>query len=125
VPDGAPELVCDLPTLKQQALLYRLSGGDMNPLHADPAAARAAGFPAPILHGLATFGVAGHAVLKTFCDYDPALLRGLQVRFSAPVYPGETIRFEFWRDGAEVAFRARVADRNAVVLDHGRAELSA
>jgi acyl dehydratase len=123
VPNRAPEILCEMATLPQQALLYRLSA-DMNPLHADPATARAAGFRAPILHGLATYGIAGHALLKTFCDYDPAVLRSLQVRFSAPVYPGETLRFEFWREGREVAFRARVAAREVTVLDHGRAELA-
>jgi len=54
----------------EQALLYRLSG-DPNPLHVDPAVAKAAGFPRPILHGLATFGIAGHAILKSLCGYDP------------------------------------------------------
>jgi acyl dehydratase len=48
------------------ALIYRWNA-DMNPLHADPAIATAAGYPRPILHGLATFGVAGHAILKDDC----------------------------------------------------------
>ena len=64
IPDRAPDLVCDLPTRPEMALIYRLSG-DTNPLHAEPAFAREAGFPRPILHGLATIGVAGHAILKT------------------------------------------------------------
>jgi acyl dehydratase len=54
----APDEVCDLPTLPQQALVYRLSG-DYNPLHADHAVARAAGFDRPIVHGLCTLGIAG------------------------------------------------------------------
>ena len=64
IPARAPDLICDLPTRPEMALIYRLSG-DYNPLHAEPAFARAAGFPRPILHGLGTFGVSGHAVLKT------------------------------------------------------------
>jgi acyl dehydratase len=80
----------------QQPLLYRLNG-DFNPLHADPAVARAAGFDRPILHGLCTLGIAGHALLRTCCGYDPARLRSLSLRFSAPVFPGETIRTEMWR----------------------------
>ena len=55
-----------------------------NPLHADPAVAQAAGFPRPILHGLATFGVAGHAILRSLCGYDPARLTAIAGRFSAP-----------------------------------------
>jgi len=122
VPERAPDLVRDLPTLTQAALIYRLSG-DLNPLHAVPAVARAAGFSAPILHGLATYGVAGHAILAACCDYEPERLRTMDLRFSAPVYPGETIRTEMWRDDGIVSFRALVAERDAVVLNNGRAEV--
>jgi acyl dehydratase len=130
IPGRAPDIVCDLPTRPEMALIYRLSG-DVNPLHADPGFAKAAGFPRPILHGLATMGVAGHALLKTLCGYDPARLTALSVRFSAPVFPGETIRTEIWQErdkdsdkaGAVVSFRARVMERNVVAIDNGRAEL--
>ena len=123
-PQRAPDAMCDLPTLPQQALLYRLCG-DFNPLHADPAVARAAGFERPILHGLCTFAVAGHALLRTLCDYDPARLSSLQVRFSAPVYPGETLRTEIWTEADGVAFRTLAVERGVVVLSHGRAQISA
>ena len=117
VPEGKPEASCDLPTLPQAALIYRLCA-DPNPLHADPSVAKAAGFPRPILHGLCTYGVAGHAVLKMFCGYDPAKLTALSVRFSAPVFPGETIRTEMWRKNDTVLFRSRVLERNIVVLNN-------
>lgn len=122
LPARAPDLVRDLPTLPQAALIYRLSG-DLNPLHAVPAIARAAGFAAPILHGLGTLGVAGHAILAACCGYDPGRLRTMDLRFSAPVYPGETIRTEMWRDDGVVSFRARVVARDAVVLNNGRADV--
>jgi acyl dehydratase len=117
VPEGSPDAVCDLPTLSQAALIYRLCA-DRNPLHAEPAVAKAAGFPRPILHGLCSYGVAGHAVLKTFCACDPARLAALSVRYSAPVFPGETIRTEMWRRNDTVLFRARVVERNVVVLNN-------
>jgi acyl dehydratase len=123
LPERAPDVVCDLPTAPQAALVYRLSG-DPNPLHADPVVARAAGFDAPILHGLCTFGVAGHAVLRTCCDYDPSRFRSMKLRFSAPVYPGEQIRTEIWQDGNVVSFRARVLERDVTVLDNGRIEIA-
>jgi acyl dehydratase len=122
LPARAPDGVCDLPTRPEMALIYRLSG-DVNALHADPEFAKAAGFPRPILHGLATFGVAGHALLKAVCGYDPVRLTAISGRFSAPVFPGETIRTEFWRDAGVVSFRARVVERDAVVIDNGRAEI--
>jgi acyl dehydratase len=122
LPDRDADLVCDLPTRPEAALIYRLSG-DPNPLHVDPTVAQAAGYPRPILHGLATFGIAGHALLRTVCGYDPARLIAMSCRFSAPVFPGETIRTEIWRDGAAVSYRARALERDAVVINNGQAEI--
>jgi acyl dehydratase len=122
-PARAPDATCAIATAPQAALIYRLSGDD-NPLHVDPAAARRAGFPRPILHGLASFGIAARAVLATWCDYEPACLRTLALRFTGPVYPGESLRFALWRDGPVVSFTARVAERDAPALANGRAELT-
>lgn len=122
LPTRPPDLVCDLATRPEMALIYRLSA-DLNPLHADLDVAKAAGYPRPILHGLGTFGVAGHALLKSVCGYDPARLVAMSGRFSAPVFPGETIRTEIWRDGNIVSFRALVAERNVVAMNNGRAEV--
>jgi acyl dehydratase len=116
--------VVDLKTHANSALIYRLSG-DRNPLHADPKAAAAGGFRTPILHGLCTFGVAGRALIRACCGGDPARLKSVQVRFSAPVFPGETIRTEMWPENGRVSFRARVVERDAVVLNNGLATVSA
>ena len=121
LPDLPVENVMDLPTRADAALLYRLSG-DMNPLHVDPAIAAKAGFPRPILHGLATYGVACHGIVKTFCAYEPARLRTFRARLSSPVFPGEVIRLEARRAGeGEVSFQGRVLEREVVVLADGRA----
>jgi acyl dehydratase len=122
IPTRAPDAVCDLATRPETALIYRLSG-DRNPLHADPAVAKEAGFPRPIMHGLGNFGFAGHAVLKTMCGYDPQKLVSLACRFSAPVFPGETLRTEMWRDGEVVSFRTRVVERDVMAVNNGRAEV--
>jgi acyl dehydratase len=123
IPERAPDHVVEAPTLPQGALLYRLSG-DYNPLHADPAIAAVAGFQRPILQGLCTFGIAGHALLQALCDSNAAGLQAMRCRFSASVFPGETLRTEIWVDGQEVAFRVSVPARQAVVLNNGRAELA-
>jgi acyl dehydratase len=123
LPDKPPDAVCDLPTLPQAALIYRLSG-DYNPLHADPVYAQKAGFKMPILHGRCTFSIAGHAILKTCCAYDPARFKSMAGRFSSPVYPGETIRTEIWRDGHNVSFRSTVPTRGVTVLNNGHAVIS-
>ncbi|BAO91910.1 MaoC family dehydratase [Caballeronia cordobensis] len=122
MPDGAPDHVCDLATPEQLALIYRLSG-DLNPLHADPAVAAAAGFARPILHGMALMGVAAHAVLRTVLDYDDARFAGMRVRFTAPAWPGDTLRTEMWMRGSTVSLRVTAVERNAVVLNNARVDL--
>jgi len=122
LPERSPDVVCDLPALPQAALLYRLSG-DYNPLHADPAVAAAAGFARPILHGMCTMGVAAHAVLRTLLGYDPTRFAAMRVRFTAPVFPGETLRTELWIDGDRVSLRTTALDRGVIVLDKGRVDL--
>jgi acyl dehydratase len=123
LPERTPDNTCDLPTLSQAALIYRLSG-DYNPLHADPGYAKKAGFKMPILHGRCTFSIAGHALLKTCCGYDASRFKSMEGRFSSPVYPGETIRTEMWIDGSIVSFRSTVPSRNVTVLNNGRAEIA-
>jgi acyl dehydratase len=118
LPDRPADRVCDLTSVPQAALIYRLSG-DPNPLHASPEVARSAGFDAPILHGLCTLGIAGHAVLKSCLDYEAQRFHSMQLRFSAPVYPGETIRTEMWFEGNNISFRAIATERNIVVLNNG------
>jgi acyl dehydratase len=122
IPQRAADAECVLPTLPQAALIYRLSG-DLNPLHADPAVARSAGFERPILHGLATMGVAAHAVLRTLLDYDATRFAGMRVRFTAPVLPGDTLRTEMWVDGTIVSLRTTAVERGAVVLNASRVDL--
>jgi acyl dehydratase len=123
-PQSEPDVVCELPTLPQAALWYRLCS-DLNPLHADPAVALAAGFKQPILHGLASYGVVGHAIVRSLCGYDPTRLRALGLRFAGPVYPGETLSVEMWRSELGVQFQAKVKERNALVISHGLAQVEA
>src|SRR5579885_929191 len=93
-PDRAPDDIIDMPTQPNQALWYRLNG-DRNPLHASPAFAARAGFARPILHGLCTYSVAAHGLMKL----NPGrALNMIETRFSKPVYPGETLRLEAWNE---------------------------
>jgi len=117
IPETPPDITVDLPTRTEQALYYRLNGDD-NPLHSDPDVAAKAGFPRPILHGLCTLGVVTHALLRELGNYETESMKSLSLRFSSPVYPGETIRTEIWRGGA---FRARVVERDVVVVNNGAA----
>jgi acyl dehydratase len=119
LPDRTPDMRHRTETRADQALLYRLNG-DRNPLHADPELARRAGFPVPILHGLCSYAIACRAVLASVCDYDPVKIGSFDVRFTSPVYPGETIATEIWVDGDVVSFRCLVEEREVVAINNGR-----
>ncbi len=122
-PTRPPDAVVAMKTHPLQAFLYRLSG-DMNPLHADPEFAQMGGYDRPILHGLCTFGHVGRAILKTYCDNDPARLKAFEARFAGVVYPGETIVTELWREGGDVLVQARTEERGALVISNAAATVA-
>jgi acyl dehydratase len=123
IPDRAPDRSIDIATNTNQALLFRLLG-DLNPLHADPAAARAAGFERPILHGLCTYGVTCRAVLQAYANFDPARIRSHAARFAAPAYPGETLTIDLWTDDDVISFEARVRARGVKIIANGKSVLT-
>jgi acyl dehydratase len=122
-PDRAPDHEVTYATRPDQALTYRLSG-DRNPLHADPEFAKLAGFPKPILHGLCTYGFTGRALLHTLCGSDPAKFKGMEARFSKPVYPGDELTVKMWIDGNEAVFRTET-ENGDIVIDQGVARFEA
>jgi len=120
-PDRAPDVVVDLPTRPEQAIVYRLSG-DANPLHIDPETAQRAGFSRPILHGLASYGIAGVAVSRAL-GQDPSRIAKLGCGFSGVVLPGDTLTFHVWKTPAGAVFQAWSDGRK--LLDEGVIEWSA
>tara|TARA_R110002124_G_scaffold102957_2_gene251424 strand:+ start:24035 stop:24949 length:915 start_codon:yes stop_codon:yes gene_type:complete len=118
IPDREPDANMEIPTDSRQALFYRLSG-DLNPLHADPETAKAAGFPRPILHGLCSFAICCRAVMQTYCNQDPTRISHHQLRFAAPVFPGETLNISMWRDENIISFEASVEERGVTVIRNG------
>lgn len=122
VPSRAPDRSIDITTRPDQALVYRLCG-DRNPLHSDPEFAKRAGFPRPILHGMCTYGITCRGVLQTYADYDASAFKRHAVRFSSPVYPGETVSMDLWKDGNVISFEAKVKARGVTVIKNGRTEL--
>lgn len=124
LPQRPSDLSCELEMRPEQGLVYRLSG-DLNPIHADPAVARRAGLPAPVLQNLCTFGVACRGVLETICDFDPTLITGFEARYTGGVYPGDRLRLDLWQDANILSFQATVPARNRTVLDNGRCVLAA
>jgi acyl dehydratase len=118
-PTRAPDHMLEAATLPGQALLYRLTG-DRNPLHTDPAFAARGGFPAPILHGMCTYGFTGRLLLHALCDGDARRFSAMEGRFTMPVYPGDALTVLVWRDGATARFRTLRGDD--IVIDRGVVE---
>ncbi|QKG19947.1 MaoC/PaaZ C-terminal domain-containing protein [Actinomadura verrucosospora] len=123
-PAREPDHVLESRTSPGQALLYRLNG-DLNPLHADPEFAKAAGFERPILHGLASYGIVAKAVVDGVLGGDTDRLRGIGVRFAGSLYPGQTIRTSVWRDGDALTLSATCPEQgDAPVLTHAVAQVA-
>ncbi len=107
-PARAADLDTSCETAPNQALLYRLCG-DRNPLHADPQFAARAGFPAPILHGLCSYGMVLRTVVDAVLDADATRVGGFAARFAGVLFPGETIRVRAWDEGTRILVSATVA----------------
>ena len=118
IPDGEPDYVSEVSTKPDQALIFRLSG-DYNPLHSDPNFAKAAGFEKPILHGMCTYGIACRSLVNEICENDASKLKRFDCRFSSPVYPGETIVTEMWKNDKMIYFNSKVKERDKLVLKNG------
>ena len=96
IPQTSPDLAYTIETEPNQAALYRMSG-DRNPLHIDPAVAKAVGFQEPILHGLCTYGIACRRFVKEVLQGDSRRLKSYSARFSSPVIPGELLQAKVWQ----------------------------
>jgi acyl dehydratase len=110
VPDREPDVSLTFRTAPNQADRYRLTG-DENRLHWDAEFAARAGFPRPILHGLATFGITARLL-----DLDTA---SISARFTQPVFPGDELQVNAWHEECGVRFRTSV--EGTVVINDGRA----
>ncbi len=108
IPERVPDAETTYAVTPQQALLYRLCG-DRNPLHADPAFAKAAGFPAPILHGLCSYGIVLRELTDHLVDGDACAVGGFAGKFAGVVFPGETIRVRGWREDGRIVASATIA----------------
>jgi acyl dehydratase len=67
----------------------------------------------------------GRALIATACGHDVTRLKSFGGRFSAPVYPGETIRVDIWDEGqGNFGFEAKVTERDLTVFKNGLATIA-
>lgn len=127
-PHRSPEATVEYKTSAEQGALYRAASGDLNPLHIDPAVARAGGFPGPILTGTCTLGMGVLHIIDTFGGGDFGRFKSMKVRLSKPVFPGEVVTTEMWRDsakdaGTRILYRQTVG-QDRVVITQAAVELT-
>ena len=122
-PNRSPDSVYEFDTYPNQAILYRLCG-DLNPLHVDPNFSALGGFERPILHGLCTFGIATHGVVRNMCENDASRISSLEGRFTSPVIPGNKLRVDMWKEGAKVLFVVTNVTAGKVAIANGAAIVS-
>jgi acyl dehydratase len=125
---GAPTFEVSWKVAADQSLRYAEASGDRNPIHTDDAMAKMAGLDGKILHGLATMAFASIAVVSRAAAGDPARLKRLKVRFTKPVYPGDTLTASAWqleKTGGHTLYALEVRTQaGVVVLESGSAEIA-
>lgn len=122
IPNHEPVLKATMKTSREQALLYRLNG-DLNPLHVDPKLAEKAGFRAPILHGLCTYGFVTRAIVDQLCRGQPERFKSFSARFSREVYPGDNLDVRAYATRRSDTFRLSAAVGERTVLSNGLVEV--
>jgi acyl dehydratase len=85
-----------------------------NPIHTDPAYARAAGLPGIILHGTATLALSVSRVLDS-SGMTPGSVRRVRCRFAGMVPMPATLAVFASREGTSLAFEARNRRGEAVI----------
>ncbi|NXD46161.1 DHB4 enzyme, partial [Copsychus sechellarum] len=93
-PKRPPDAVISDVTSVDQAALYRLSG-DWNPLHLDP-----------------SFAALGGELVGYHC-----------VRFANPVYPGQTLQTEMWKEGNRIHFQTKIKETGELAIAGGYVDM--
>ncbi|TDC53696.1 enoyl-CoA hydratase [Actinomadura sp. KC345] len=117
-PEAEPDGTLTLQTSPNQAALYRLLG-DRHHLHIDPEAAKTAGMPRPIMHGLCTLAALTLPLAKSQGAH-PADLVELEGRFAAPVFPGDELHVETWKDGEATLAEASLDGKTVISAARAR-----
>jgi acyl dehydratase len=121
--DEPPFAEISYPVADDQTVRYAAASGDHFAIHLDDEFARSVGLPGRIVHGLCTMAFTGRAVVEAAGVEDPGRLHRLAVRFSAPLFPGDTVTTRIWDLGGGAYGFEAVSGEGATVVKDGRAEL--
>ena len=119
-PARPPDQVRSLTTLPIHSLLYRHAGNDAHGIHVDQKVAESMGFPAPILTGQNSLGIACKAIADAFCDADPSPIRSLSGRFAASALNGDLLTTEMWRLEEKYMLFRVMNQEGLVIVDGGQ-----
>jgi len=110
-----------------QSYRYAEASLDKNPIHVDDNAARAAGHPGVIMHGLCTMAMTSREIVNQLCDADPTRLQRLKVRFTRVVLPGDTLTTRAWKmtneNGVQTVGLETVNQKGETVIGNALAEI--
>jgi acyl dehydratase len=121
--EGALFAEISYPVADDQTVRYAAASGDHFAIHLDDEFARSVGLSGRIVHGLCTMAFTGRAVLEAAGVDDPARIGRLAVRFSAPLFPGDTLTTRIWDLGGGAYGFEAVSGQGATVVKDGLAEL--
>lgn len=117
VPNTTPDFKTKYTTIKNQALIYRIGGNDINPLHVDINLAEMGGFEKPILHGMCFYGIACRGIYDLICERDIENIVSFNARFTSHVFPGETLEVSIWKQkGNKLIVSLETSERKKQVL---------
>jgi acyl dehydratase len=126
IPDREPIAVADTPTTADHAIRYQqyIYGSSMRDnVHTDPAFARAAGFPGPILQGVCIYGMVCASLVETLLTGDASRVRRYSARFRGVVFPGEALRTRVWKGRSDCVFVTSVPERDDATVLSGTLEI--
>ncbi|MFE7528656.1 MaoC/PaaZ C-terminal domain-containing protein [Kitasatospora sp. NPDC057542] len=103
---------------------YAHACGDLNPIHLDEDAAKAAGFPGTITHGMHLLALAAEQITDRHAGGDATRLTALGARFAAPTRPGTELRLTLQPHDRGTVVRFTIATDTGTAVKAGWARIA-